>query len=63
MDYSQPDSSICEISQSQVLEWVAISFSGDLPNLGIELTSLTSPALLGGFFTTSATWEAQLSTY
>ena len=30
---------------------------GDLPNPGIELTSLRSPALAGGFFTTSATWE------
>ena len=32
---------------------------GDLPDPGIELPSLTSPALAGGFFTTSATWEAQ----
>ena len=31
---------------------------GDLPNPGIEPTSLISPALAGGFFTTSATWEA-----
>ena len=31
---------------------------GELPNPGIEPTSLTSPALAGGFFTTSATWEA-----
>ena len=31
---------------------------GDLPNPGIEPTSLTSPALAAGFFTTSATWEA-----
>ena len=30
---------------------------GDLPNSGIEPTSLRSPALPGGFFTTSATWE------
>ena len=30
----------------------------DLPNPGIEPTSLTSPALTGGFFTTSAPWEA-----
>ena len=29
---------------------------GDLPNLGIEPASLMSPALTGGFFTTSATW-------
>ena len=28
---------------------------GDLPNPGIELESLRSPALAGGFFTTSAT--------
>ena len=31
---------------------------GDLPNPGIELAYLLSPALAGGFFTTSATWEA-----
>ena len=33
---------------------------GDLPNPGIELTSLMSPALAGRFFTTSATQEAQV---
>ena len=32
--------------------------SRDLPNAGIEPASLTSPALAGGFFTSSATWEA-----
>ena len=31
---------------------------GDLPDPGIELVFLTSPALGGGFFTTSTTWEA-----
>ena len=31
---------------------------GDLPNSGMGLASLMSPALAGGFFTTSATWEA-----
>ena len=30
----------------------------DLLDLGIELSSLMSPALAGGFLTTSATWEA-----
>ena len=30
----------------------------DLPDAGIEPMSFTSPALAGGFFTTSATWEA-----
>ena len=34
---------------------------GDLPNQGIEPASLMSPALAGGFFTTSTTWEAQKS--
>ena len=34
---------------------------GDLPNPGIKPLSLTSPALAGGFFTTSATWEAPFS--
>ena len=32
--------------------------SRDLPNPGIKPMSLTSPALAGRFFTTSATWEA-----
>ena len=34
--------------------------SGDLPNPGIELVSLMSPALAGGLFTTSATWGAPI---
>ena len=33
---------------------------GDLPDLGIEPESLASPALAGGFFPTSAAWEASL---
>ena len=36
---------------------------GDLPNPGMEPESLTSPALTGGFFTTSATWEAHYIDY
>jgi len=35
---------------------------GDLPDPGIEPQSLTSPALSGGLFTTSATWEAPTET-
>ena len=31
---------------------------GDIPDPGVELTSLMSPALAGGFFATGATWEA-----
>ena len=36
---------------------------GDLPDPGIEPQSLISPILAGGFFTTSATWEAPNCTY
>ena len=42
MDCSLPDPSIHEIFQARVLEWVAISFSRGLPDLGIEPRS---PAL------------------
>ena len=40
--------------------WSGLPFlsPGDLPDPGIEPVSLTSPALAGGFFTTSTTWEA-----
>ena len=34
---------------------------GDLPDLGIEPASPASLALADGFFTTSATWEALLT--
>ena len=40
--------------------WSGLSFPspGDLSDPGIKPTSLMSPALAGGFFTTSATQEA-----
>ena len=43
--------------------WSGLPFPppGDLPSPGIEPMSLTSPALEGRFFTTSATWEATLN--
>ena len=61
MDHRPPGPSVHGILQARILEWVAIPFFGDLPIPGIELESLMSPALAGGFFPTSATWEAQLS--
>ena len=44
--------------------WSALPFPSpeDLPDPGIEPGSLMFSALAGGFFTTSATWEAQLIT-
>ena len=47
MDCSSPGSSVHRISQARILEWVAISFSRDLPNPGT-----VSPALAGRLFTT-----------
>ena len=35
---------------------------GDLPDPGLEPESLLSPVFAGGFFTTSATWEAHVTT-
>ena len=60
MDCSLPGSSVHRISQAKILEWVAISFSRDLPNPGIELTSHVS-FISSVFSTTSATWEAPTS--
>ena len=44
MDCSPPGSSIHGILQARILEWVAISFSRDLPNPGIEPRSPTLQA-------------------
>ena len=43
------------ILQARILEWVAVSPSGYLPDKGIESISLKSPILAGGFFMASAT--------
>ena len=53
MDCSPSGPSVHGILQARILGWVAMSFSrgSSWP------TSLTSHALAGGFFTTSATWE------
>ena len=48
-DCSLPGSSVHGISQARILEWVAISFSRDLPSPGIKPMS---PALAGRFFAT-----------
>ena len=60
MDRSPPGSSVHGILQARIPEWTAVEDPppGDLPDPGMEPTSLTSSALVGSFFTTSATWEA-----
>ena len=55
MDHSSP---VYGILQARILEWVAIPSSGNLPDPGIKLVSLMSPALAGGFFATSTNLEA-----
>ena len=43
--------------------WLPCPFPGDLPDPGIKPVSFMSPALAGGFFTTSTTWEAPYPTW
>ena len=57
MDCSPPGSSVRGILQAR-LSGLPCPPPRDLPNPGIKLTSLTSPALAGGFFITNATREA-----
>ena len=58
MDCSLPGSSVHGILQAGTLEWVAMPSSRGSSRPRIESESHMSPALAGGFFTTSATWEA-----
>ena len=53
LDYSSPGFPVLGILQARILEWVSMPSSKG-SNVGSML-----PALTGGFFTTSATWEAE----
>ena len=44
--------------QTRILEWVALPTPRDLPDPGMKPFSLTSSALISGFFTASAMLEA-----
>ena len=57
VDCRPPGPSAHGILQARILEWVAKPPPGDLPHPGFKPTFLMSPALTGGFFTTSATWK------
>ena len=61
MDCSPPGSSVYGLLQARILEWVAMPLPGDLPNPGVEPTSLMPPALADKFFTTSTTWAKAAS--
>ena len=58
MDCIPPGSSVHRILQARILEWVAMPSSKGSSWPRDQTSSLMSPSLLGGFFTTSATWEA-----
>ena len=50
-----------EFSKQEYWSRLPFPTPGDLPDPGTEATSLASPALAGGFLTTSATWEVPLT--
>ena len=56
---SPSGSSVHGILQARIMVALPCPPPEDLPNPGIKPTSLMYPALAGGFFTTSATWEAR----
>ena len=61
MDCSPPGSSVHEILQARILEWVAMPSSrGSSWPRDWTCVSFV-PALAGGFFTTAATWEARVN--
>ena len=61
LDCRPPGSSLHEIFQARILEWVAILlFQGIFPTQGSN-QSLASSALAGRFFTTSATWDTTVA--
>ena len=53
MDHSPPGSSVYGILWARILEWISMPSSRRSSDPGIELVSLMSPALSGGFFTIS----------
>ena len=57
MNCRPPGSSAHGIFQQEYWSVLPCPPPGDLPDPGIEPTSVTAPALAGKFFTTSATWE------
>ena len=58
--YISPGSSVHGILQARTLEWVAMPSSKGSSPPRIKPMSFMSPALAGGFFTTSTTWASLL---
>ena len=57
MHYSRQAPLSMGFSRQEYWSWLPCPPPGDLPNPGVEPSSLMSPALASRFFTTSATWE------
>jgi len=57
MNGNLPDSSVQGILQQEYWSGLPCTPLGNLPDPGIEPTSLMSPVLAGRFFTTSTTWK------
>ena len=60
VEYSLPGPSVHGILQAEYWSGLPCLPPGHILNTGIEPWSLISPALAGGFFTTSATWKAHI---
>ena len=60
VDCSPPSSSVHEILQARILEWVASIPPGALPNPETEPTVSCFSCIAGEFFTTSATFKPKL---
>ena len=58
MDCTLPGSSVREIHQARILEWIAMPSSGASSKSRDQTWSLMFTPLAGRFFTISATWEA-----
>ena len=58
MDLNHQPPMPMEFSRQEYRSGLPFPTLGDLPNPGIKPASLPSPALAGGFFATSITWEA-----
>ena len=58
LDCSPPGSPVMGFSRQEYWSELSCSLPGDLPDAGIEPVFLMSPALAGGLFIMSTTWEA-----
>ena len=59
MDYITCQATLSvEFSRQEYWSGLPFPTPGDIPDPGIKPMSPLSPALVGGFFTTNATWQA-----